>query len=140
MFSLKFDIPKISVFVIPEVNSLYPLLILLLRPPPSQGGGASANSELGKRGGTGVLKRHPLTGDQTVCPVCQETLYSNEVEGMTCGHLTCLECYNALWAHAMDRRSSSPSCPLRCEGRNSDVEIRQLTNPVRPNSVNPPSL
>ena len=34
---------------------------------------------------------------------------------------------------------SSPSCPLRCEVGNSDVEIRQLTNPVRPNSsVMPP--
>ena len=100
--------------------------------------GASVSSESGKRGGTGIFKRYPLTGDQTMCPVCQDTLYSDEVKGMTCGHLTCLECYNALWAHAMDRGRSSPSCPLRCEVKNSDVEIRQLTNPVRPNSVIPP--
>ena len=58
---------------------------------------------------------------------------------MTCGHLTCLQCYNALWAYAMERGRSSPSCPLRCEVGNSDVEIRQLTNPVRPNSSVIPS-
>ena len=99
--------------------------------------GASVSSESGKRGGTGIFKRYPLTGDQTMCPVCQETLYSDEVKGMTCGHLTCLECYNALWEHAMERGRSSPSCPLRCEVGDSDVEIRQLTNPVRPSSVMP---
>ena len=38
----------------------------------------------------------------------------------------------------MEKGRSFPSCPLRCEVRNSDVEIRQLTNPVRPNSVIPP--
>ena len=100
-------------------------------------GGASTSSESGKRGGIRTLKRDPLTGDQTTCPVCQDTLYSNEVKGMTCGHLTCLECYNALWAHARERGRSSPTCPFNCEVRDFDVEMRHLTDPVRPNSVIP---
>ena len=99
--------------------------------------GASVSSESGKRGGTGIFKRYPLTGDQTMCPVCQETLYSDEVKGMTCGHLACLGCYNALWERAMERGRSYPSCPFRCEVGDSDEEIRQLTNPVRPSSIMP---
>ena len=56
---------------------------------------------------------------------------------MTCGHLTCLECYNALWAHARERGRSSPTCPFNCEVRDFDVEMRHLTDPVRPSSVIP---